>query len=117
MTTQIRKARIAFIRASYIHVHSMRLASGHEALVARVLAQDGKIGYGFTMRLDAGEARRMAEWHAGMRSEKPHLEPLLGHPWEKAFLEGQPIPWACEPAFTALEFLPPRPPGSSASTR
>ena len=95
----------------------MRLQSGHEVLVARVLTQEGKTGLGFSLRLDAAEARHMAEWDAGARAEKPQLERLLGHPWEQAFLEGKPIPWDCEPGFTALEFLPPRPPGSSAATR
>jgi hypothetical protein len=102
---------------SYVHVHSMRLAAGQEALVARVLTKDGKTGFGFSFRLDAAEARHMAEWHAGVRKERPQLEQLLDHPWEKAFVEEKPIPWDCEPGFTALEFLPPRPPGSSASTR
>lgn len=102
---------------SYVHVHSMRLATGQEALVARVLTKDGKIGYGFSFRLDAAEARHMAEWYAGVRVERPRLELLVDHPWEQAFLEENPVPWDCEPGFTALEFLPPRPPGSSASTR
>jgi hypothetical protein len=95
----------------------MRLQSGQEALVARVLTHDGKTGFGFSFRLDAAEARHMAEWHAGTGAPKPRLEPVLGHPWEQAFLEGKPIPWDCEPGFTALEFLPLRPPGSSAATR
>ena len=95
----------------------MRLEAGQEALVARVLTKDGKIGFGFSFRLDGTEARHMAEWHAGVREEKPALEPALGHPWEKAYLEGKPVPWDAEPGFTALEFLPPRPPGSSAPTR
>lgn len=92
----------------------MRLATGQEALVARVLTNDGKIGFGFSFRLDAAEARHMAEWHAGAREDRPHYDPVLDHPWEIAFLEEKTIPWHCEPGFTALEFLPPRPPGSSA---
>jgi len=98
-------------------VHSIRLASGQEALVARVLTQDGKTGYGFSFRLDAAEARHMAEWHAGARSERPRLEAVLSHPWETAYVSGEAIPWDCELGFTALEFLPPRPPASSAPTR
>ena len=66
----------------------MRLASGQEALVARVVTKDGKTGYGFSFRLDAAEARHMAEWHAGARAEKPRLEPLLGHAWETAYVSG-----------------------------
>ena len=102
---------------AFVHVHSIRLETGQEALVARALTKEGTVGYGFSLRLDAGEARHMAEWHAGARPARPHLEELLGHPWERAYLEQRPVPWECEPAFTALEFLPPRPPGSSAPTR
>lgn len=83
----------------------MRLQTGHEALVARVLTKDGKAGFGFSFRLDAAEARHMAEWHAGVRTERPRLEPALHHPWERAFLEGKPMPWDCEPAFVGLEWL------------
>ena len=83
----------------------MRLASGEEALVARLLAESGKAGFGFSFRLDAAEARHMAEWQLGARADKPRLEPLLGHPWEKAFLEGKPIPWDCEPNFVRLTWL------------
>ena len=83
----------------------MRLQGGQEALVARVLTKDGRIGFGFSFRLDAAEARHMAEWHAGARAEKPRLEPLLDHPWEKSFLEQKPIPWDCEPGFAGLQWL------------
>jgi hypothetical protein len=90
---------------AFIHVHSMRLATGQEVLVARALARDGKTGYGFSFQLDAAEARRMAEWHAGMRAEKPRLEPVLGHPWETAYVSHQEIPWDAEPAFGTLKWL------------
>ena len=99
---------------AYVHVHSMRLSAGQEALVARVLTNEGRVGFGFSFRLDAMEARHMAEWHAGVRKEKPALELALGHPWETAYRAGKPVPWTVEPGFTALEFLPPRRPGSSA---
>ena len=92
-------------RLAFVHVHSMRLAAGQEALVARVLTQDGKTGFGFSFRLDGAEARHMAEWHAGARTERPPLDPVLDHPWEKAFLEGKPIPWDCEPGFAGLTWL------------
>ena len=95
----------------------MRLETGQEALVARVLTRDGHTGYGFSFHLDAAEARNMAEWDAGVRQERPPYEPVLGHPWEKAYLASAQIPWDVEPAFTALEFLPPRPPSTSAATR
>ena len=48
----------------------MRLQAGQEALVARVLTGEGKAGYGFSLRLDAAEARQMAEWGAGSRHER-----------------------------------------------
>jgi hypothetical protein len=83
----------------------MRLQSGHEALVARVLTHDAKAGFGFSFQLDAAEARHMAEWHAGVRKEKPTLAPLLGHAWETAYVSGEQIPWACEPGFSALAWL------------
>jgi len=95
----------------------MRLEAGQEALVARVVTKDGKTGFGFSFRLDAAEARHMAEWYAGVRLARPLIQALLDHPWEKSYLEGKPVPWDAEPGFTALEFLPPRPPGSSAPTR
>ena len=90
---------------AFVHVHSMRLQSGHEALVARVLTKDGKTGYGFSFRLDAAEARHMAEWHAGAGAEKPRLESVLGHPWETAYVSGVAVPWNVEPAFAALQWL------------
>ena len=83
----------------------MRLASGQEALVARALTNDGKVGYGFSFRLDAAEARHMAEWHADCRNARPHYAALLDHPWEKAFLEGKPVPWSCEAGFSTLTWL------------
>jgi hypothetical protein len=99
---------------AFMHVHSMRITSGEEALVARARTTDGKVGFGFSFRLDAAEARRMAEWHAGVRKERPVVQPVLDHPWERAWLAGAEPDWSCEPGFTALEFLPPLLPGSSA---
>jgi hypothetical protein len=93
-------------RASYIHVQSMRLASGHEALVARVLTDAGGVGYGFSFGLDAAQARHMAMWNAGLATERPHIAPTLDHPWEKAFLMKEAIPWEAEPAFARLQWLP-----------
>ena len=91
---------------SYVHVHSMRLQTGQEALVARVQTRDGKAGYGFSLRLDAAEARQMAEWDAGTSTERPRYEPVLGHPWETAFVAGEAVPWDCEPGFAGLKWLP-----------
>ena len=82
----------------------MRLASGEEALVARVLAKDGRVAFGFSFRLDATEARQMALHELGF-NERPKLERLLGHPWEQAYLSGEAIPWDREPAFASLAWL------------
>lgn len=84
----------------------MRLQTGQEALVARVLTLEEKTGFGFSFRLDAAEARQMAEWDAGAGVERPRYEPVLGHPWETAFVAGAPIPWQYEPGFAALTWLP-----------
>jgi len=87
-------------------VQSIRLQTGQEALVARVLTKEGKAGYGFNFQLDATAARHMAEWQAGVRKEKPALEALLGHPWEKAYLAGEPVPWNSEQGFAEIQWLP-----------
>ncbi|HXM80804.1 MAG TPA: hypothetical protein VN929_02640 [Burkholderiales bacterium] len=91
---------------AFMHVHSMRIASGEEALVARALAKDGKIGFGFSFRLDAAEARHMAEWHAGMRKERPEYQPVLDHPWERAWLSSEDVEWQSEPGFAKIKWLP-----------
>jgi hypothetical protein len=90
---------------AFIHVHSMRLAQGQEALVARALTRHGTSGYGFSFRLDATEARQMAMFNAGLNAERPRIAPALDHPWERAWLDGRPIPWDCEPGFSALAWL------------
>ncbi len=91
---------------SCIHVHSMRASGGEEVLVARVVAGDGRIGFGFSFRLDATEARHMAEWHAGSREGAPECRPTRDHPWEHAWLARKPIPWELEPAFGRIAWLP-----------
>jgi|SRR6185295_2599579 len=63
---------------AYTHVHSLRTASGAEALVARVLAADGTAGFGFTLNLDAGVARDMAAWDALAQAKGVPLWGLLG---------------------------------------
>ena len=83
----------------------MRLATGEEALVARVVAPGGRIGYGFSLRLDATEARHMAEWAAGVRAERPAYESQLDHAWERAYLSDEEIDWQFEPAFAKLEWI------------
>jgi hypothetical protein len=94
------------MRASYIHVHSIRIATGEEVLVARVLAEDGRVGYGFSFRLDATEARHMAEWHAGVRAERPPYESQLDHAWERSFLSEEEIEWRAEAAFAKIRWQP-----------
>jgi L-alanine-DL-glutamate epimerase-like enolase superfamily enzyme len=63
---------------AHTHVHSLRVSSGAEALVARVLAADGSAGFGFTLNLDAGVARDMAAWDALGRAKGVPLYGLLG---------------------------------------
>jgi len=93
-------------KLSFIHTHSMRLASGHEALVTRLLTDEGKTGFGFTFQLDATEARHMAMYDVGLRAERPHITPVMGHPWETAWVASEPVPWEIEPAFSRLRWLP-----------
>ena len=68
---------VAPVSITYTHVHSMRVAAGEEALVARVLAA-GAEGFGFTLNLDAGVARDMAAWDALGRAKGVPLYGLLG---------------------------------------
>jgi L-alanine-DL-glutamate epimerase-like enolase superfamily enzyme len=68
---------VAPVSIKHTHVHSIRIASGAEALVARVLAADGTAGFGFTLNLDAGVARDMAAWDALGRSKGIPLWGLL----------------------------------------
>ncbi len=90
----------------FVHVQSLRLASGEEALVARVVAKSGRVGYGFSFRLEATEARHMAEWNAGVRPERPAYESQLDHPWERAWLSDEEIEWQSEAAFAMIRWLP-----------
>jgi L-alanine-DL-glutamate epimerase-like enolase superfamily enzyme len=66
------------VSIAHTHVHSIRLASGAEALAARVLLAGGTAGYGFTLNDDAGVARDMAAWDALGRSKGVALHALLG---------------------------------------
>src|SRR6185295_4398059 len=81
------------VSIAHTHVHSLRVASGAEALVARVLATDGTAGFGFTLNLDAGAARDMAAWDALGRSRAVPLYGLLGGAYRKtveAWLDDHP---------------------------
>ena len=86
-------------------MQSLRLATGEEALVARVLTRDGRVGFGFSFRLDATEARHMAEWAVGERAERPPYESQLDHAWERSFLSEEEIEWQSEPAFAKMKWL------------
>lgn len=87
---------------AHTHVHSVRVASGAEALVARVLAADGVAGFGFTLNLDAGAARDMAAWDALGKSKGVPLHGLLGGCYRKtANLVKDELP-AIAPDWTAL---------------
>ena len=71
------------VSVAHTHVHSLRLASGVEALVARVRAADGTLGFGFTLNMDAGVARDMAAWDALARAKGVPLFGLLGGSYRK----------------------------------
>jgi hypothetical protein len=90
----------------FVHTQSIRLATGQEALVTRVLADDGRTGFGFSLKLDATEARHMAMYEVGLWPERPRIAPVLAHPWETAWVASEPVPWDVEPAFSCLEWLP-----------
>lgn len=66
------------VSIAHTHVQSLRILSGAEALVARVLTAEGGAGYGFTLNLDAAVARDMAAWDALARSRRVPLCTLLG---------------------------------------
>jgi len=89
------------VRVAHVHVQSMRLASGEEALVARVLTEAGTMGFGFSFELESTPARHMAIWDAAARERRVPLWKLLAdegaaaalgkdegplgeHPWERA---------------------------------
>ena len=90
------------VSIAHTHVHSLRIASGAEALVARVLAADGTAGFGFTLNLDAGVARDMAAWDALARAKRVPLHGLLGGTYRKeAGVSKDELP-AIPPDWTAL---------------
>jgi len=66
------------VRIAHTHVHSMRIASGSEALVARVWTIDGVAGLGFTLNFEAVVAREMAAWDALARIRKTPFYALFG---------------------------------------
>ena len=48
-----------------IHTYSVRLANGEEALITRAVDTKGRIGYGYSLGLDATASRHMAQRNAG----------------------------------------------------
>ena len=74
--------------------------------MTRVLREDGGTGLGFSLQLDATEARHTALFHAGLRAERPRITPVMAHPWETAYLANDAIRWECEPGFSRLKWLP-----------
>jgi L-alanine-DL-glutamate epimerase-like enolase superfamily enzyme len=62
----------------HIHVHSLRLRSGLEALVVRAISRQGVAGYGFALDLEPAVARDMAAWDAAAREAGTPLWRLLG---------------------------------------
>ena len=80
----------------------MRVASGSEALVARVLLADGTAGYGFTLNDDAGMARDMAAWDALGRSKGVALHSLLGGTHHRTVKCVNDVNPAIPPDWTAL---------------
>ena len=66
------------ISIAHTHVHSLRLASGAEAFVARVLTVDGVAGFGFSFGTEAFPARDMAAWDAAARGRGVPLHALFG---------------------------------------
>jgi hypothetical protein len=66
------------VSITHMHVHSLRLRNGAEALVARVLTVDGVPGFGFSLGPEAYPARDMAAWDALARSRRVPLYALFG---------------------------------------
>ncbi|HEV8094883.1 MAG TPA: hypothetical protein VGP71_04085 [Burkholderiales bacterium] len=66
------------VSLAQIHVHSLRLRNGAEALVARVVTADGVPGFGFSLGSEAFPARDMAAWDALARSRNVPLYALFG---------------------------------------
>lgn len=109
-------------RILHSHAHSIRLASGAEALVVRMRFEGGATGFGFTFTEDLAAARAMARWlaapgDAATRRDLLATAPPDAHPWARdwrAVLAGtqSAIDWNAEPGFAGLRWIepPPEPP-------
>jgi L-alanine-DL-glutamate epimerase-like enolase superfamily enzyme len=90
------------VSIAHTHVHSIRVASGAEALIARVRAADGTHGFGFTLNDDAGMARDMAAWDALGRSKGVPLHSLLGGTFRRTVSCVEDVNPSLAPDWTAL---------------
>ena len=63
---------------AHVHVHSMRVASGAEALVVRAISKRGVAGFGFKFVLEPWVARDMAAWDCAAREAGAPLWRILG---------------------------------------
>ena len=128
-----RHNRVVHAPATPVHSHtiSLRLASGEEVLVVRVVTREGIAGHGFTFCENIAAARAMACWDAAaqrmgqplwqlLRETVPEARDALAasaepgqHPWSvawRAVLAGLPaahIDWTLEPGFTTLRWIEP----------
>jgi L-alanine-DL-glutamate epimerase-like enolase superfamily enzyme len=90
------------VSIAHTHVHSLRLASGAEALAARVRVADGTEGFGFTLNMEAVVARDMAAWDALGRSKGVPLYGLLGGSYRNKMNLVQDENTSIPPDWTAL---------------
>jgi L-alanine-DL-glutamate epimerase-like enolase superfamily enzyme len=90
------------VSIAHTHVHSLRLASGAEALAARVRIADGTEGFGFTLNMEAVVARDMAAWDALGRSKGVPLYGLLGGSYRNEINLVQDENTSIPPDWTAL---------------
>lgn len=87
---------------AHTHVHALRLASGAEALAARVRTAQGGEGFGFTLNEEAAVARDMAAWDALARAKGVPLFSLLGGSYRKRVKVSHDESPAIAPDWTAL---------------
>jgi hypothetical protein len=97
------RAVISPVVPVHSHTQSLRLSTGDEVLVVRVLTHEGVAGFGCTFNEDVAAARRMACWDAAagaagrplwqlLRDAAPEVRNTLraelddgAHPWIRAW--------------------------------